>query len=171
MKRITVVTGGSRSGKSKHALELAAKYLNKGFVATAEASDDEMLARIQRHRRERDPSYLTIEEPVDLAAALGSLPDATDVVVVDCITVWLGNLFHRERIEEETCPEIEAFLDILESPPCDLILVTNELGMGIIPVDSGSRRFRDVAGTINQQLAWRAQEVIFTVSGVPVRIK
>ena len=91
--------------------------------------------------------------------------------MVDCITVWLGNLFHRERIEEETCPEIEAFLDILESPPCDLILVTNELGMGIIPVDSGSRRFRDVAGTINQQLAWRAQEVIFTVSGVPVRIK
>jgi adenosylcobinamide kinase/adenosylcobinamide-phosphate guanylyltransferase len=171
MYRITLITGGSRSGKSKHALERSATYLNKGFVATAEATDDEMRARIERHRRERDPSYFTIEEPVDLETALRSLPEVTEVAVVDCVTVWLGNLLHKERIEGETCPEIEAFLDMLESPPCDLILVTNEVGMGLIPADPASRRFRDIAGSINQELAKRAHEVVLTVSGVPVKIK
>jgi adenosylcobinamide kinase/adenosylcobinamide-phosphate guanylyltransferase len=106
MKRITLVTGGSRSGKSKHALELAASYNNKAFIATAEATDDEMRARIERHRRERDPSFHTWEEPVDLEMALKSLPEETEVAVLDCITVWLGNLFYREKITDGTCPEI-----------------------------------------------------------------
>ncbi|UCG12353.1 MAG: bifunctional adenosylcobinamide kinase/adenosylcobinamide-phosphate guanylyltransferase, partial [Deltaproteobacteria bacterium] len=110
MKRITLVTGGSRSGKSKIALALAAPYGNKGFIATAEATDDEMRARIERHRRERDSSYLTVEEPVNLEMALKSLPEETEVAVVDCITVWLGNLFYREKITDGTCPEIDAFL-------------------------------------------------------------
>jgi len=171
MKRIILVTGGSRSGKSKHALELAASYNNKAFIATAEATDDEMQARIERHRRERDPSFHTWEEPVDLEMALKSLPEETEVAVLDCITVWLGNLFYREKITDGTCPEIDAFLGVLSDPPCHLILVTNEVGMGIIPGDSGTRRFRDLAGSINQQLAERAHEVIFVVCGIPLRVK
>ncbi len=171
MKRIILVTGGSRSGKSKHALELAAPYNNKVFIATAEATDDEMRARIELHRRERDPSFLTLEEPVELAATLKSLPEGTEVAVLDCITVWLANLAHRDKIIDGTCPEIEAFLDILDTPVCHFILVTNEVGMGIIPGDSTTRRFRDKAGAINQQLAQRAHEVILTVCGIPLRVK
>ena len=171
MKRITLVTGGSRSGKSKHALELAASYNNKAFIATAEATDDEMRARIERHRRERDPSFRTWEEPIDLVVALKSLPGNTEVAVVDCLTVWLGNLFYREKINNETCPEIETFLGILEAPPCHLILVTNEVGMGVIPADGATRLFRDTAGSINQILAELAHEVIFSVSGIPLRVK
>ena len=171
MKRITLVTGGSRSGKSNHALKLAAPYGNKVFIATAEPTDDEMRARIEQHRRERDPSFLTLEAPVDPAAALRSLPEDTEVVVLDCITVWLGNLVHRDKIIDGACPEIEAFVEILNAPPCLLILVTNEIGMGIIPGDSATRRFRDIAGGINQQLAQRAHEVILTVCGIPLRVK
>ncbi|MGD8370301.1 MAG: bifunctional adenosylcobinamide kinase/adenosylcobinamide-phosphate guanylyltransferase [Syntrophobacterales bacterium] len=171
MKRITLVTGGSRSGKSKHALELAASHQSRAFIATAEATDDEMRARIERHRRERGTSYHTVEEPVDLAMALKSLPEDTEVVVVDCITVWLGNLFHREKLNQGTCQEIEAFLDTLNGPPCHLIMVTNEVGMGIVPGDSASRLFRDIAGGINQELAQRAHKVIVTICGIPLRVK
>lgn len=171
MKRIILVTGGSRSGKSKHALELAAPYHKKAFIATAEATDDEIRARIERHRRERDPSFLTVEEPINLKMALESLPAEIEVAVLDCITVWLGNLFHHEKITDGTCPEIDTFLDMLEAPPCHLILVTNEVGMGVIPADGATRFFRDTAGSINQMLAERAHEVIFSVSGIPLRVK
>jgi len=170
-KRVTLVTGGSRSGKSKHALELAASYENKVFVATAEATDDEMRRRIELHLLERDASYLTVEEPVDLAVALESLPKKTEVAVVDCITVWLGNLFYREKFDDGTCAEIDAFLDLLDAPPFHLILVTNEIGMGIIPADSATRQFRDSAGSINQLLAERAHEVILVVCGLALRVK
>jgi adenosylcobinamide kinase/adenosylcobinamide-phosphate guanylyltransferase len=171
MKRITLITGGSRSGKSKIALHLAAPYENKAFIATAEPIDAEMLARIERHRRERDSSYLTVEEPLNLDIALKSLPKESEVAVLDCLTVWLGNLFYREKIIDGVCPEITAFLDILDSPPCHLILVTNEIGMGVIPADSTTRHFRDLAGALNQQLAERAHEVILSVSGISLRIK
>jgi adenosylcobinamide kinase/adenosylcobinamide-phosphate guanylyltransferase len=171
MKRITLVTGGGRSGKSKHALTLAAPYENKVFIATAEATDDEMRERIKLHRLERNSSYLTVEEPVNLAVALEALPKKTEVAVVDCITVWLGNLFHREKLADGACAELDAFLHILDAPPFHLILVTNEIGMGIIPGDSATRRFRDSAGSINQMLAERAHEVFMVVCGIPIRVK
>ena len=171
MKEIVLITGGSRSGKSKHALDLADGHGHKGFIATAEPTDDEMRARIELHRRERDPSFFTVEEPVDLALALKSLPENTEVVVLDCITVWLANLSYRQKIKDGTCPEIEDFLDSLNDPPCHLIVVTNEVGMGIIPSDSATRHFRDLAGSINQKLAAKAHKVILTVSGIPLRVK
>jgi adenosylcobinamide kinase/adenosylcobinamide-phosphate guanylyltransferase len=99
------------------------------------------------------------------------LPEEIEVAVLDCITVWLGNLFYREKITDGTCPEIDAFMDMLEAPPCHLIVVTNEVGMGVIPADSATRFFRDTAGSINQILAERAHEVIFSVSGIPMRVK
>ena len=171
MKRIVLVTGGSRSGKSSHALELARRYRRKAFIATAEALDPEMRARIDEHRRTRDASFHTVEEPIHLAAALKAVPPGVEVAVIDCITVWLGNLFYHQRVKDGTAPEIEAFLTSLQVPPCDLIVVTNELGMGIIPADPETRRFRDVAGRVNQHLARLAQEVILTVCGIPLQIK
>jgi adenosylcobinamide kinase/adenosylcobinamide-phosphate guanylyltransferase len=130
-----------------------------------------MQARIDEHRRTRGASFHTVEEPTDLAAALKALPSGVEVAVIDCITVWLGNLFYRQRVKDGTAPEIEAFLTSLQAPPCDLIVVTNELGMGIIPADPETRRFRDVAGRVNQQLAGLAQEVILTVCGIPLQLK
>ena len=91
--------------------------------------------------------------------------------MLDCITVWLGNLLYREKITDGTCPEIDAFLDSLATPPCHLILVTNEVGMGLVPADAATRLFRDTAGSINQILAELAHEVILSVSGIPMRIK
>ena len=166
-----MVTGGSRSGKSKIALDLAAPYGKKGFIATAQATDDEMIARIERHRRQRDSSYLTVEEPVNLDRAIKSLPEVIEMAVLDCITVWLGNLFYHDKITDGTCPEIDAFLDSIQAPPCHLILVTNEIGMGVVPADTATRLFRDTAGSINQILAELAQEVIFSISGIPLRVK
>jgi len=171
MKRIVLVTGGSRSGKSSHALELAGRYGRKAFIATAESLDREMRARIDEHRRTRDQSFHTVEEPVDLARALKAIPHGVEVAVIDCITVWLGNLFYHRRITDGTAPEIEAFLASLKAPSCDLIIVTNELGMGIIPADAETRQFRDVAGRINQHLARLAHEVILTVCGIPLHLK
>jgi len=112
-----------------------------------------------------------VEEPVNLEMALKSLPEETEVAVLDCITVWLGNLFYREKITDGTCTEIDDFLDILEAPPCHLILVTNEVGMGVIPADAATRLFRDTAGSINQILAELAHEIIFSVSGISLRVK
>ncbi|MFP3869430.1 MAG: bifunctional adenosylcobinamide kinase/adenosylcobinamide-phosphate guanylyltransferase [Syntrophobacteria bacterium] len=171
MNRIVLVTGGSRSGKSRYALELAAPYSTKAFIATAEALDPEMKARMEHHQQQRDPAFLTVEEPVDLVSALKSLPEKTEAAVVDCITVWLGNLFHRQKINDGTCGEIEGFCRILDTPPCHLILVTNEVGMGIVPGDAVSRLYRDLAGSINQRLARRAHEVILIVCGIPLRVK
>jgi len=171
MKRVVLVTGGNRSGKSNHALDLAGPYRKKAFIATAEALDQEMRARIEQHRRQRDPSFQTVEAPVDLAGALKALPPGVEIAVIDCVTVWLGNLFHRQLVKDGLAAEIEAFLACIETPPCDLIIVTNEVGMGIIPADPETRRFRDAAGRINQRLARVAHEVILTVCGIPVQIK
>lgn len=171
MARITLVTGGGRSGKSSYALKMADAYEHKVFVATAVALDDEMRERIEKHRRERDASYHTVEEPTDLAAAIRSVPPGTQVTVVDCLTVWLGNLMHKHGEEADVYPETDAFLSLLPDPPCDLILVTNELGMGIIPGNAMARRFRDIAGRLNQNIADRADRVVLMVCGIPVKVK
>jgi adenosylcobinamide kinase/adenosylcobinamide-phosphate guanylyltransferase len=171
MKRVVLITGGGRSGKSRHALELTAPYEAKAFIATAEPIDEEMRVRIDNHRRERDSSYRVVEEPVDLAAALKNLPQGTGVALVDCITVWLGNLLHRQKIKNGNCLEIEAFLGLIVNPPCDLVLVTNEVGMGIVPADEATRLFRDLAGNLNKELAHRAHQVVLMVSGIPLRLK
>jgi adenosylcobinamide kinase/adenosylcobinamide-phosphate guanylyltransferase len=169
---ITLITGGGRSGKSRYALELAGKYGNRAFVASAVAIDAEMRERIAKHRRERGDAFFTAEAPLDPAAALRALPHGTEVALLDCLTVWLGNLMHEGKLSDNlSCPEIEAFLELLSSPPCDLIIVTNEVGMGIIPDNAMARIFRDLAGALNQRVAAKADRVILMVSGVPVPVK
>lgn len=173
MNTIYYVTGGARSGKSSFALQLAASYQNKLFLATAEPFDDEMRSRIGKHQAERGAHFTTIEEPLSLALALQKLPAGTDVVLLDCLTVWAGNLMHyaEGKGEGEVDRQIELFLEALRHPPCDLILVSNEVGMGIVPENAMARRFRDLAGMINQKAASIASEAYLLCSGLPIRVK
>jgi len=171
MKRITLLTGGSRSGKSSLALQIAGEYEEKAFIATAEPFDDEMRARISRHRSERGAGFVTIEEPVDVAGALRSLPAGMGVAIIDCLTVWLGNLMHRFGDGCHSYSQVDELVALLKDPPCDLVVVTSEVGMGIVPDNRLSRKFRDMAGSINQRIASAAGRVIFMVSGIPLTVK
>ncbi|MBW2709797.1 MAG: bifunctional adenosylcobinamide kinase/adenosylcobinamide-phosphate guanylyltransferase [Deltaproteobacteria bacterium] len=171
MEKMTLVTGGARSGKSSYALSLADAAEKNVFIATAEALDNEMQQRIDRHQQERGDRFLTIEAPVNLAQAIRSVEADTQLVIVDCLTVWLGNLL----VKDETCrlleTEIESLLEVLKNPPCRMVFVTNEVGMGIVPINEMARDFRDRAGWLNQSVAALAEEVVFIVSGIPMTVK
>lgn len=174
---LTLVTGGARSGKSRYALGLSEPYARPAFVATAEPFDDEMRARIERHRQERDGRWLVIEEPIDLAGALQRLPAGTEIAVVECLTSWLGNLVHQHgegtvlSQDPGDLTEVAAFLAALDRPPCPLVLVTNEVGLGIVPENALARTFTDLTGRLNQAVAARAERVVFMVSGLPLALK
>jgi adenosylcobinamide kinase / adenosylcobinamide-phosphate guanylyltransferase len=173
MASVVLVTGGARSGKSMFALQNALERPGpRVFIATAVACDDEMRRRIENHRRERTGQFLTVEAPYLLAEAVTTLPGETTVACIDCLTVWLGNLLFRFeaepfRIEQE----IDAFIAVLETAPCDLVIVTNEVGYGIVPENAMARRFRDDAGALNRRVAQIAQKVYLCVCGIPVNVK
>ena len=171
MNKVIYVTGGARSGKSSYALRLAEPYERRVFLATAEAFDDEMRERIDRHRDERGQTFTTIEEPLYIDRALSTLPEGTEVVLLDCLTVWAGNLMHHLADAAAIDERIGALLDVLESPTCDIILVSNEVGMGIVPENAMARAFRDLAGTINQRIAERATHAYLLCSALPVILK
>jgi len=165
-ERLILITGGVRSGKSRKALALAAPYPEKLFIATAEARDGEMQERIARHRLERGDDWQTLEEPLDLAGAMDVRPDA--VAVVDCMTLWLSNAMHAEIAID---PALDAFIAAAQRRSAPVIVVTNEVGWGIVPVSESGRRFRDLAGTTNQRLAHAADTVWLMVSGLELRLK
>jgi len=171
LSKIIYVTGGARSGKSSFALRLALPYEKKVFVATAEPFDDEMRQRICKHQDERGKQFITLEEPLYPERALENLPAGTDVVLFDCLTVWAGNLMHYLEEDGMINERIILFLEVLCSLPCDIILVSNEVGMGIVPENAVSRRFRDIAGIINQKVASVATEAYLLCSGLPLRLK
>ncbi|ARM30839.1 bifunctional adenosylcobinamide kinase/adenosylcobinamide-phosphate guanylyltransferase [Prosthecochloris sp. HL-130-GSB] len=168
---VVYISGGARSGKSSFALERALQYPSRAFLATAEPFDDEMVVRIDKHQRERGDGFLTLEEPIALDEAIRSVPQGTDVVLVDCLTVWTGNMMHREFTDDEIMSMVERLLDVLKEPPCHIVLVSNEVGMGIVPEHAMSRRFRDLAGMINQKVAAVATEAYFLCSGLPMCLK
>ena len=173
MSKITLITGGARSGKSSFALSLALQnYSKRAFVATAVPFDPEMKERISGHRQERGDQFLTIEEPLDLARALNDLRGVSEVVLLDCLTVWLGNLYHHFQSEEQKIrAQVEAFLSCLEHPVYDLILVTNEVGWGIVPENALARAFRDLAGGLNRRVAAQAGAVYLLCCGLPLVLK
>ncbi|MEW6165855.1 MAG: bifunctional adenosylcobinamide kinase/adenosylcobinamide-phosphate guanylyltransferase [Pseudomonadota bacterium] len=162
-----LVIGGARSGKSAHAERRA---LDTGravtYVATGEARDAEMAARIAHHRARRPDGWRTVEEPLRLATALrrAAAPDAC--LLVDCLTLWLTNVILAERGEE-----IDALLEALPALPGDLILVSNEVGWGIVPENELARRFRDEQGRLNQRVAALADEVTLVAAGLPLHLK
>lgn len=173
MGELILITGGARSGKSRRALELGGERPEpRTFIATAEGLDEEMAERIARHRRERGLAWRTVEEPVKVLEALEALNPVTGVAVLDCIGLWISNLLRdapEERAAiEATVGRLVAGMDRLGFP---LIAVTNEVGMGIVPMEALSRRFGDCLGFANQCLAHRADTVLLMVAGVPLRLK
>lgn len=169
---ITLITGGARSGKSTFAQRLAeARGGRVLFVATAEPLDEEMAAKIARHQAERPAGWRTLEEPRALAGALAGAPPA-DVVVVDCVTLWVTNLLLAEGSSwERASAELDALLAWHDAAGAALIVVTNEVGLGIVPADALSRAYREWLGHFNQRLAARAADVYLCVAGIPVELK
>ncbi len=168
--RTVLVIGGARSGKSAFALKKAGSFPGKkAYIATAEALDEEMKERIEKHRGERGKDWETFEEPIKMAGVLREMGSGYNAAVIDCLTLWLSNLLLGAEDPEE---EIEGFLSLLregDHPP--LFVVSNEVGMGIVPDNPLSRRFRDLAGRLNQKVAGIADEVYLVTAGIPVRIK
>lgn len=168
---LIVVGGGARSGKSRFALRRGRQIgTRRVFVATAEASDSEMSERIERHRGERGTDFQTVEEPRELANVLRLVVDA-DVVVIDCVTVWLSNLLLADHPAARVEREVDRLLDVVAAAPFVTIAVTNEVGMGVVPESSLGRVFRDVQGRANQRLATRAQEVYLAALGAILRLR
>ena len=168
----SLIIGGGRSGKSSYAQDYALNVSegtsSRAYIATAEPIDLEMKERIAAHQKDRADRFITIEEPLALAQAIHELPPSVEVCVVDCLTVWLGNLLYHKK---DTAKEIQNLMEVLKDPPCDILLVTNETGLGIIPSDAESRAFRDIAGWMNQDIAAISKNVILLVAGLPLALK
>lgn len=178
MARIILITGGSRSGKSAHAQNIAESISGtRTYIATCPYLDEEMTERIRKHREARASSrWQTIEETIDLTDALGKSKQSK-VILVDCLTLWINNILYEayqrgESLGEEAigarCREV---LEMCDSLSGTVIFVTNEVGMGIVPESPASRVYRDIAGRCNQIIAARADIVIFMISGLPLKIK
>jgi adenosylcobinamide kinase/adenosylcobinamide-phosphate guanylyltransferase len=166
-----LVLGGARSGKSRFALAGLPPRGRVAFVATAQAGDDDMAARIARHRAERPSQWLTVEEPFALAARVASLAREADVVVVDCITVWVANLLLRGDSDADILAAGDEVAALSARHVFDLTLVTNEVGEGVVPATADGVRFRDLLGFVNQRLAAACDRVTLMVAGIPVTIK
>jgi adenosylcobinamide kinase / adenosylcobinamide-phosphate guanylyltransferase len=163
------VLGGARSGKSRHAQQLAEAMPGRPvFIATAEAWDDEMRDRIARHRADRDARWRSVDAPRALAEAIDSQSGIGAVVLVDCLTLWASNLMLDDADMERATADLVEAIGRFEGT---LILVANEVGFGIVPDNALARRFRDVAGRINQAVAAVADRVTLVVAGIPVAIK
>ncbi len=173
MAKITLIVGGARSGKSTCALSFAEnEYTNRVFIATATVIDDEMRKRIEEHKKERGDGYRTVEEEIHLIDAMRKVTGEVDVVVVDCLTVWLGNVFFHCGDDEVAVKEwVDKLADYLSEVPCDMILVTNEVGCGIVPNNDLARTYRDMCGYMNRCVAQKADAVYNCVCGIPVKIK
>ena len=165
--KLTFVLGGARSGKSRYAESLITALPPPWvYVATAEASDDEMAERIKSHRERRGVQWRTVEAPRELAKALSGCGD--EPVLVDCLTLWLSNLMLAEANIEEETTQLEKTLAVANGP---LVMVANEVGSGIVPSYPLGRRFRDLQGILNQRIAARAERVILMVAGLPLALK
>ncbi len=195
MGKVVLIIGGARSGKSRFALNLAddsaketygeklvSSLSKKLYIATLEPNDDEMKERIERHRRERSTEWKTIEEPLEIVRVIKETEYS--VILLDCITLWLSNLLMKRADVIES--EIERFLETiihfkdkdnrdsalpLHASPHSLFIVSNEVGLGIVPENVLSRRFRDFSGYLNQKVAEIADEVYFVIAGIPLKVK
>ncbi len=184
MSDTTLLLGGARSGKTARALKLAISAAAPAtaapdsalhvpartliYIATAEARDDEMASRIARHQAERGPQWRTLETPLALAETLAAHIRPTNVIVVDCLTLWLSNIMLADRdIETETL----SLSRVIDQSPAKLFLVSNEVGLGIVPGTALGRRFRDCQGRLNQRIAEIADTVEFIAAGIPLRLK
>lgn len=171
-KRMIFVTGGCRSGKSQFALDYANRHFQrKLYLATCEPLDEEMVRRIEHHKLRRGADWQTVEEPIKIAEAIKQHGNDMQVILLDCITLWLSNLLMRNKEDQEIMNEVDKFMDAMKPTQSSFVIVSNEVGMGLVPVDPLGRRFRDLSGMANQKIAEVAQTVVFTVSGIPIFLK
>lgn len=171
---IELILGGARSGKSRYAESRAAAEEDVVYIATATVGDGEMAERIARHRQRREAHWVTVEEPVALAQALARQCAPERCVLVDCLTLWLSNvLFDADGGIDESRFQREraALLECLPHLPGRVLLVSNEVGMGVVPMGAGTRRFVDEAGWLHQDLAALSQRVVWVVAGLPQVLK
>lgn len=165
--RSVLILGGARSGKTRRALALGQPFAERVYIATGEALDAEMTDRIAHHQRERGAAWVTVEAPLDLAPAIAALPGGA-VGVVDCLTLWLSNLMGARRDVEAATDEL---LGAISACRATLIIVSNEVGLGLVPETALGRAFRDAQGRLNQAVAAAVTEVEFVAAGLPIRLK
>ncbi|HUI72280.1 MAG TPA: bifunctional adenosylcobinamide kinase/adenosylcobinamide-phosphate guanylyltransferase [Spirochaetia bacterium] len=171
---LILVTGGSRSGKSGLALALAKRFSGpRVFLATAQAADEEMRQRIEAHRTARSPDWSVVEEPVQVAERLREALMTAGTVIVDCVTIWISNLILADESfgERDAAAKAEELARAARGSRSGVIVVTNEVGSGVVPDNALARRFRDCAGRANQVLARFAHEVHLCVCGIPITVK
>ena len=169
--KLILVLGGAASGKSQVALDLACQAGQRAFVATGEALDREMKIRIERHRATRSSDWETAEVPVDLDMWLNKHNDKYKYVVIDCLTLWLSNMRGRHLRDLAIFEATRDLLRAIRTTKAHVVIVSNELGLGLVPATKAVREFRDLAGKVNQQVAAEADEVYLTISGIPMRVK
>ena len=164
-----LVLGGARSGKSRYAQTLAeASGLSRVFIATAEAYDDEMRERIARHRADRTGEWTTIDAPLNLAEAIATHSAPARILLIDCLTLWVSNLLLGEH---DVTAAADGLIEAIRTAKGPLVLVSNEVGWGIVPDNALARRFRDEAGIINQRIAATVDSVSLIVAGLPLSLK
>ncbi|MDJ0756430.1 MAG: bifunctional adenosylcobinamide kinase/adenosylcobinamide-phosphate guanylyltransferase [Ardenticatenaceae bacterium] len=177
--KLTLILGGARSGKSRYALELVQRYDRVLFVATAQPLDDEMKIRIANHKAERPPQWRTLETPLEVGRAIAKVAKPFDVVIVDCLTLLANNVVFSGSEEEPDWSargiqldlEVANIIGTHQQGTADMIVVSNEVGLGIVPVYASARHYRDMLGWANQTLAAAADEVLFMVAGLPMKVK
>ncbi len=171
-RRIVLVTGGVRSGKSRYAQELAMRGRRVAFIATAEGRDDDMKHRIARHQQERPANWRTVESPVALPEAIATCGTDIDTILVDCLTLWTSNLLEREgQSSENILAHADRLVEAIRTSSATIVFVSNEVGGGIVPENDMARFYRDMLGFINQRVAAIADEVVLLVAGYPLFAK
>ncbi len=182
-KITTLVIGGCKSGKSRYALDLADRRVSdknlpgkksanrKFFLATSVPNDSEMEERVTAHKKERGEDWLTIEEPVYIDRIIKEYSNKADVILVDCLTLWISNMLFKDYDKIKILDIVKNLIREIKNAECSVIFVSNEVGAGIVPENKLARLFRDLAGIINQEIAKAVDNVVFTVAGIPVNIK
>ena len=173
LKETIFVIGGCRSGKSTYALQTAEQMPagRKIFIATCVPQDDEMKQRVAKHQTTRSRSWTTVEEPLKLPEAILQNNHRGDVILVDCLTLWVSNLLMETGDEKKIEETISQLTNALEKAKCPIVLVSNEVGTGIVPENRIARQFRDITGWLNQAVARCANKVVWMVAGIPVTVK
>ncbi len=173
MNNVIFIIGGCRSGKSSHALKIAEDIPGgrKIYIATCVPQDDEMRQRVAKHQRERRENWTTVEEPLLLPEAILEHSSKADVVLGDCLTLWLSNLLMETNDDAKLEGMISQLTDALKNATCPIILVSNEVGTGIVPENKLARQYRDIIGLANQSVAQTANKVFWVVAGIPVTVK
>ncbi len=172
MNKVYFITGGARSGKSAFAENLARELgEKKAYLATAQALDPEMVARIEHHRKRRGASWDTFEEPLAVAELVRKLDGRYEVLLLDCLTLWLSNVMARTEQDDDVNVRVRDLSASLRQFGGAVIVVSNEVGLGIVPDNALARRFRDLAGFLNQEVARVSDEAYFLAAGIPMKMK